>query len=153
MNKDTRLSGVLHVLLHLGQVSVPLTSEKLAGTMGTNPAVFRRTMAGLREAGHVHSGKGHGGGWMLARPLTEITMLDVYLALGRPSLFAFGNRSANPECKVERAVNDALGDTMARAEALFVERFGAITLDQLMPSLTSTRDVHIHAHAGLAVGG
>ena len=146
MNKDTRLSGVLHVLLHLGQVSVPLTSEVLATTMGTNPAIFRRTMAGLREAGHVHSGKGHGGGWLLARPLREITLLDVYLALGRPTLFAFGNRSDTPECKVEQAVNDALGDTMAEAEALFVERFGAITLDQLMPSRASALAVHQHAH-------
>ncbi len=112
--------------------------------MGTNPAVFRRTMAGLRKAGHVHSGKGHGGGWMLARPLGKITLLDVYLALGRPSLFAFGNRSANPECKVERAVNDALSETMDQAEALFVERFGAITLDRLMPAPGSGLGAHGH---------
>jgi DNA-binding IscR family transcriptional regulator len=146
MNKDTRLSGVLHVLLHLGQVSVPLTSEVLARTMGTNPAIVRRTMAGLRQAGHVQSGKGHGGGWLLARPLGEITLLDVYLALGRPALFAFGNRSDSPECKVERAVNAALGDTMAEAEALFVERFGAITLDQLVPPQASALAVHHHEH-------
>ncbi|MBL8595421.1 MAG: Rrf2 family transcriptional regulator [Devosia sp.] len=147
MNKDTRLSGVLHVLLHLGQVSVPLTSEVLARTMGTNPAIVRRTMAGLRQAGHVHSGRGHGGGWMLARPLHQITLLDVYQALGRPTLFAFGNRSDNPECKVEHAVNAALGDTMAEAEALFIERFGAITLDQLMPAPGSAPGAHNHAHA------
>lgn len=146
MNKDTRLSGVLHVLLHLGQVTAPLTSEVLAKTMGTNPAVFRRTMAGLRKAGQVHSGKGHGGGWTLARPLSEITLLDVYSALGRPALFAFGNRSEQPDCKVERAVNDALGDTMAQAEALFVERFAAITLDQLMPPQGAATAVHGHAH-------
>ena len=145
MNKDTRLSGVLHVLLHLGQVSVPLTSEVLARTMGTNPAIFRRTMAGLRRAGHVHSGKGHGGGWILARPLGDITLLDVYLALGRPTLFAFGNRSADPECKVERAVNEVLGDTMAAAEALLVERFGAVTLDQLMPPHAPALAEHGHS--------
>lgn len=62
MNKDTSLSDVLHVLLHMAQVEEPLTSEILAKSMGTNPAVFRRTMAGLRRAGHVKSGKGHGGG-------------------------------------------------------------------------------------------
>lgn len=144
MNKDTRLSGVLHVLLHLGQASEPLTSEVLGRTMGTNPAILRRTMAGLRQAGHVHAGKGHGGGWQLARPLAEITLLDVYLALGRPALFAFGNRSDTPECKVERAVNEVLGDTMAAAEALFVERFGAITLDQLMPPHAVAPMAHRH---------
>ena len=145
MNKDTRLSGVLHVLLHLGQVSVPLTSEVLARTMGTNPAIFRRTMAGLRRAGHVHSGKGHGGGWILARPLGDITLLDVYLALGQSTLFAFGNRSADPECKVERAVNEVLGDSMAAAEALLVERFGAVTLDQLMPPHAPALAEHGHS--------
>ena len=84
MNRDTRLSDVLHVLLHLGQVEEPVTSEVLARSMGTNPAVFRRTMAGLRKAGHVQSDKGHGGGWQLARPLRQISLLAVYEALGRP---------------------------------------------------------------------
>ena len=133
MNRDTRLSDVLHVLLHLDQVNEPVTSEILARNMGTNPAVFRRTMAGLRNGGYVHSGKGHGGGWTLARPLGRISLLDVYTALGRPTLFAIGSRSDHPDCLIERSVNNALADTMAQAEALFVERFGAITLDTLLP--------------------
>ena len=144
MNKDTRLSGVLHVLLHLSQVSVPLTSEALSKTMGTNPAVFRRTMAGLRNAGYVRSGKGHGGGWALALPLEKISLLDVYVALGCPGLFAIGSRNAAPDCKVERAVNEALSDTLAQAEALFVERFGEITLDKLIPKSPSPLSVHRH---------
>ncbi|WP_439602594.1 Rrf2 family transcriptional regulator [Devosia sp.] len=142
MNKDTRLSGVLHVLLHLGQVSVPLTSDVLAHTMGTNPPVFRRTMAGLREAGYVTSEKGHGGGWLLARPLSQITLLDVYTALGRPGLFAFGSRNEAPDCKVEQAVNVALTDTMDKAEALFLESFRTITLDRLLPARASGVSVH-----------
>lgn len=133
MNKDTRLSDVLHVLLHMGQVDAPLTSEVLARSMGTNPAVFRRTMAGLREAGHVKSGKGHGGGWQLARPLERITLLDVYEALNRPALFAIGNRNEHPDCKVQKTVNAALSETMKQAEALLLERFGTVTLDQLAP--------------------
>lgn len=134
MNKDTRLSGVLHVLLHLSTVPTAMTSEVLAHTMGTNPAVFRRTMAGLRNAGYVRSGQGPGGGWSLARPLATITLLDVYVALGRPTLFAIGNRNEMTGCKVEEAVNGALNQTMAAAEELFIRRFGEITLDQLAAS-------------------
>lgn len=134
MNRDTRLSGVLHVLLHLNHVTKPLTSEILAKTMGTNPAVFRRTMAGLRNAGYVHSEKGHGGGWTLTRPLSELTLLDVYTALGEPTLFAIGNKNQTPECKVESAVNEALSDTLSEAHALLVNRFGQITLDQIATS-------------------
>ncbi|MBD0416904.1 Rrf2 family transcriptional regulator [Oryzicola mucosus] len=134
MNKDTRLSDVLHVLLHMAQVEEPLTSEVLAKSMRTNPAVLRRTMAGLRRAGHVKSGRGHGGGWQLARPLEEITLLAVYEALDRPTLFAIGSRSRHSDCSVEKTVNATLADTMLRAENLLLERFGQVTLDQLMPS-------------------
>lgn len=131
MNKDTRLSGVLHVLLHLDRATVPLTSEVLASTMGTNPAVFRRTMAGLRNAGHVRSDKGHGGGWTLAKPLVELTLLDVYTALDQPKFFAIGNRNLESGCKIESAVNEALSDTLTEAQALLVKRFGEISLDQI----------------------
>ena len=143
MNRDTRLSDVLHVLLHMDRTDAPLTSEVLARGMGTNPAVFRRTMAGLRETGLVRSGKGHGGGWQLARPLSQITLLAVYEALGRPNLFAIGNRSEQVECLVEKNVNAVMADTMAEAVALFDKRFGELTLDQIAPS----RPVPVSVHA------
>ncbi|MBM3929192.1 MAG: Rrf2 family transcriptional regulator [Sphingomonadales bacterium] len=135
MSRDTRLSDVLHALLHMDQADGPMTSDLLARSLGTNPAVFRRTMAGLREAGLVTSEKGPGGGWRLARPLREVTLLAVYDALDRPNLFAIGNRSANPGCLIEKGVNGLLAETMADAEALFAARFGAITLDQIAPDV------------------
>ncbi|MCW0199880.1 Rrf2 family transcriptional regulator [Sphingopyxis sp.] len=142
MNKDTRLSDVLHVLLHMDRVDTPLTSEVLARSMGTNPAVFRRTMAGLREAGLVRSEKGHGGGWRLSRPLRTITLLTVYQALDCPNLFSIGNRSRHSDCLVEKNVNAVVEDTMAEATALFVRRFGEITLDQIAPSDQVPVQVH-----------
>ena len=48
--------------------------EVLAKAMHTNPVVLRRVMAGLRDRGFVRSEKGHGGGWTLARDLSEITL-------------------------------------------------------------------------------
>lgn len=137
MSLDTRLSDVLHVLLHLAQFDEPATSDVLAKSLGTNPAVFRRTMKGLREAGYVRSTKGHGGGWQLARPLSEITLLGVYEALGKPTLFGIGNRNRPSECRIERSVNAVMADTMAQAEALFVARFGELTLEPILTEATS----------------
>lgn len=133
MNKDTRLSGILHVLLHLGQVGSPQTSQVLARAMGTNAAVFRRTMAGLRKAGYVTSEKGHGGGWQLAKPLSDISLRDVYVALGRPGFFAIASRNQQSECKVERAVNAALSGTLEKAEELIIAQLSATTLASLLP--------------------
>src|SRR6202000_1641610 len=101
MRRDSRLSGVLHVLLHMAEHSGPVTSEVLAKAIDTNPVVVRRIMAGLRDQGYVRSEKGHGGGWTLACDLSKVTMRDIYTALGSPALFTMGNRTEAPDCLVE----------------------------------------------------
>lgn len=131
MKLDSRLSSVLHVLLHMASKDAPVPSEVLSRYLGTNPVVVRRTMGGLREAGLVRSGRGKGGGWTLSRPLSEITLRDVYAALGEPPLFAFGNRNETPDCLVEQAVNARVDDAMRDAEARLLERFSTITLADL----------------------
>lgn len=131
MKRDSRLSGVLHILLHMVRQPGPQTSETLARAMETNPVVVRRLMAGLRERGLVRSEKGHGGGWIIARELDRITLRDIYEALGEPEILAMGNRTEAPGCLVEQAVNAALGSAFDEAEALLLRRFGEVTLSQL----------------------
>ena len=131
MRRDGRLSRMLHVLIHLDGAGTPLTSETIAGMLATNPVVVRRTMAGLRDAGLVTSGKGHGGGWALARGLDETTVGDVHRALGAPAVFAIGPSLDRPECPIERQVGAALTDALAEAEARLVARMDALTLADL----------------------
>lgn len=136
MNRDSRLSGVLHVLLHMAEHEGPQTSESLAKLMGTNPVVIRRVMAGLRDQGYVQSAKGHRGGWTLACNLSKVTLRDIYMALGSPSILAMGNRTETPGCLVEQAVNTALGTAFSDAEAHLLARFDRVTLAML------SADVH-----------
>lgn len=131
MRSDSRLSRMLHVLLHLARRDEPITSEAIAQMLGTNPVVVRRTMAGLRDAGYVRSEKGHGGGWMIAADLERVSLLDIHRAVGGPRIFAIGNEHENPDCAVEKAVNAALEDALREAEALLVARLGAVTLAEL----------------------
>lgn len=131
MKRGSRLSGVLHVLLHMAQHDGPATSQQMAKAMDTNPVVVRRLMAGLRKQGYVQSAKGHGGGWTLARNLSLVTLRDIYTALGSPSLFAMGNRTESPGCLVEEAVNAALDESFRDAEARLLARFGEVTLAAL----------------------
>jgi Rrf2 family protein len=134
MRTDNRLSRMLHVLIHMGKHETRATSEQLAKMLNTNPVVVRRTMAGLREHGYVTSETGHGGGWSLARTLDELTLLDVYKALGEPPIFALGQSGDHAKCLVEQAVNAALGDALGEAEALLLERFSGVTLAELARS-------------------
>jgi DNA-binding IscR family transcriptional regulator len=109
----------------------PITSETLAKMLGTNPVVVRRLFGGLRDCGYVSSEKGHGGGWMLARPLDQITLLDVYRAVGEPSLFSHLVSEDHPQCLVEKAVNEHLSGTLKEAEQVMLTRFEAVTLGML----------------------
>lgn len=135
MKHDSRLSSMLHILLHMAQAGRPLTSEALAGMLRTNPVLVRRTLAGLRERGLVSAEKGHGGGWVIVRPLDSITLHDVYEALGEPALFAIGHRNERASCLVEQAVNASLDQTLAEAEAMVHARLRAVSLAELLAGL------------------
>ncbi|MEH3102632.1 MAG: Rrf2 family transcriptional regulator [Sphingomonas phyllosphaerae] len=125
---DARLSRMLHLLIHMGRMEGPLTSEAAAMMLGTNPVVVRRTMAGLREVGIVSSTRGHGGGWSLTRALDDLTMLDVHQALGENRIFALGPADPNATCLVEQAVNGSLESALREAEALLFRRLSEVTL-------------------------
>lgn len=131
MRQDSRLSGVLHILLHMAEKPEAATSETLAKAMHTHPVVIRRIMAGLRDQGYVRSEKGHGGGWRLSCDLAKVTLRDVYAALDSPPLLAIGNRSDKPGCLVEQAVNAALNPLFNDVEAMLLTRLGEVTLAQL----------------------
>jgi DNA-binding IscR family transcriptional regulator len=135
MKRNSQLSGVLHVLLHMAERDGPMTSEALARAMDTNPVVIRRIMAGLRDQGYVRSGKGHGGGWTLARDLSKVTLRAIYDGIGRPPLLAMGNRTESPGCLVEQEVNAALGEAFRDAEAVLLTRLGQVTLASLSNEL------------------
>ena len=135
MKRDSRLSAVLHVLLHMAEQSSPVTSDALATAIDTHPVVIRRIMAGLRDRRYVRSEKGHGGGWTLACDLSKVTLLDIYTALGSPSVLAMGNRVETPGCLVEQAVNTSLDQAFGDAEALLLARLGQVTLAVLSADL------------------
>src|SRR5690349_4571144 len=135
MKRNSQLSGVLHVLLHMADRDEPMTSESLARAMDTNPVVIRRILAGLRDQGYVRSEKGHGGGWTLACDLSRVTLRDIYSALGCAPLLAMSNRTESPGCLVEQAVNTALDQAARDAEALLLTRLGEVTLGMLSDQL------------------
>jgi DNA-binding IscR family transcriptional regulator len=131
MRTDSKLSRMLHVLLHMAQHSEPYTSEHIARMLQTNQVVVRRTMAGLRKAGYVKSVAGQGGGWTLACDLQTTSLLDIHRAVGGIGIFAVGINNRASECAVERVVNAALDDAIKLAEEMLTDRLGNLSLAQL----------------------
>ncbi|RYH00894.1 Rrf2 family transcriptional regulator [Salipiger sp. IMCC34102] len=131
MPRDLRMSRMLHVLIHMDRHVSLATSEQISKMISTNPVVVRRMMGGLRDRGIVTSEKGHGGGWTLARSLTEVTLRDVYDAVGAPPLFNIGPNADPSDCLVEKAVDSQLKASLREAEVRLLAQFSEIWVEDL----------------------
>lgn len=148
MRQDSRLSRVLHVLIHMDHSEEPLSSETIAEMLNMNSVVVRRTLAGLRDAGYVNSTKGHGGGWTLAKPLSQISLFDVYEALGQPGLFAMGLSDDSRTCLIEKAVNETLSASLQEAEERLLTKFKKVKLSDLASTFEKKMSKHKgHRHS------
>ncbi len=142
MNLDSRLSRVLHILLHLVNEDKPMSSQHFATMLGTQSAVIRRTMAGLNKAGYIRSTKGKNGGWAISCSLEDVTLLDIYQAIGEPKIFSIGFDNQKPNCIVEKSVNTTLNEALKEAEALLLKRLSQVTLASLSDEFILQYDTH-----------
>jgi Rrf2 family protein len=147
MKSRGRLSAVLHALLHMAHRQGPMTSDELAACLRTHPVVVRRTMASLRDAGFVVSERGHGGGWVLARDLASVTLLDVHMAVGDADAPAPEEGAHADGCVIEQSVQRALAGSLREAEALLMKRLAEVTLADLSADFNRAMAAHA-AHAG-----
>jgi len=132
MKRSSRLSIALHALVHLhAQPGKQLSSAALATCLMTNPVVVRRILGELREAGIVDASKGPNGGWTLSRPATEITLRDVYSALGERMLVRTESDPGDVTCAIVRSVDRVMHDYLDDAEALLAARLQRVRLSDL----------------------
>ena len=93
-----------------------LTSEQVAASVNTNPVIIRLSLGDLRRAGLVHSRRGAGAGWSLARAPEQITLLDVYDAVNPPPLFGMHHTEPNLKCPVGKGIRPVLGQVYGEIE-------------------------------------
>src|SRR5258708_8597352 len=91
MSANSQLTVAIHVLSWMALVERnrpgPVTSERIAQSVNTNPVVIRRALGLLQKGGLVRTQRGANAGWVLAKRPTAITLLDIYNAAepGPPS--------------------------------------------------------------------
>ncbi len=132
MAGSTRFVVALHLLaLMATDRRRPMTSETLANSANTNPAVVRRLLGALSRAGLTASQLGKGGGATLARGPKKITLLDIYAAVEEPGLIAMPRTAPNPACLVGGEVHAVLEPVIADAESAFKAALERVTLKQI----------------------
>ena len=107
-----------------------VNSEFLAGSIGVNPVIVRTVISQLREAGIVQTQRGSSGA-ELTRPLDEITLYDIYKAVGsvdeKEGLFHF-HEQPNPACPVGRNIHKVLDQRLRDAQKAMEEELRSTTL-------------------------
>lgn len=130
---SSRFIVSIHLLTLLAQSQgKPVTSEWLAGSANTNPAVVRKLLGMLAKAGLTTSQLGVGGGALLARPAESISLLEVYRAVSEGQLFAFHHEKPNPECPVGRNIQSAVLGPLTRAQQALENELAGQTIASVL---------------------
>lgn len=138
---NARLTTAVHALCWLELARrrgwPKLSSEQVAASLASHPVLVRTSLAPLREAGLVESGRGRGAGWTLTRPASEITVADVYTALAADPPFALHPHEPNAGCPVGFGIRPVLTDLYAEVDAAVLRSLGARTIAGLLDEILS----------------
>ena len=113
-----------------------VTSDFLASSVGVNPVIIRQIISRLKAAGLVEVSRGKIG-INLARPLTDITLYDVYEAVEsvKDKLFRL-HPNPNPACPVGKNIHRALGGVLDEIQEALEDRLRSARLSDIASSIT-----------------
>jgi Rrf2 family protein len=142
---NTQLTVALHALTLLAHAPDGLmSSEEIAGSVGTNPVYVRRVLGRLRDAGYVASRPGVRGGWSLRCEPGELTLGDVWRVIEGPSAALLGVHHANPNCEVGQDIQRTLEAIERRAAHAVEAELDAIAIADLTPELAAQLRRRLH---------
>lgn len=137
MKISSRFSVAVHIISILQLYGSPMpTSEYIAGSVNTNPVVIRRILGMLKQAGIVDMKRGTGGAY-LVKNVEDITMLDVYKAVGSVEdgqLFQI-HENPNPECPVGANIQEVVNIALSSAQFAMEGVLEKITLADITKNL------------------
>ena len=136
MGMNSRLSVATHILSFLilaqRKQDGPVTSDRIAHSVKTNPVVIRRLLGSLHAGGLVRSHRGANAGWTLARSPDAITLLDVYEAVEKGPLFGLHASPPNPRCPIGRGIRPALRKVYGALEEQIGRQLARTTVEQVL---------------------
>lgn len=143
MSISSRFAVGIHILALIeynkGGIS---SSEFLASSVNTNPALIRKIMGMLKNAGLINVRPGIAGA-ELARGLSEITLLDVYKAVDvvqDNELFSI-HEKPNPACPVGRNIQNAIVPLLSSAQLAMEKVLGSVTLEDVVKDIVDKENL------------
>ncbi len=146
MKLSTQEEYGLRCLLQLGrhQTDASLTISELSQLEGISAPNVAKIMRLLRRNGFVSSTRGQTGGYLLTRPVGEISVGDVLSALGTPFFdSSFCSRHAGAEKRCTHLGDCSIRPVLRQLQTVVDDVLGRLTLEQL---LCSEREMSAHTN-------
>lgn len=129
---NSKFSVSIHILsLIASNPSEPISSDSIAESVNTNPVVIRRICGLLKKKGIISSRAGISGASLLIPP-SQLSLLDIYLAVkSNHNLFAL-HEHPNPDCPIGSKIQDVLVKNFAHIQQGFERDLATITLSDVI---------------------
>lgn len=139
MSISSRFAVGIHILalIELNKEGVS-SSEFLASSVNTNPAVIRKLMGMLKKAGLIEVHPGIAGA-KLAKELSDVTLFDVYKAVNvvqDKELFSVHD-NPNPVCLVGRNIQNTIEPLFTAAQLAMEKVLGSVTLEDVVKDIAA----------------
>ena len=143
MQITSRFTTAIHILTCLDYFKEQdrVNSEFLAGSTGVNPVIVRTVISKLRKAGIVTSLRGSSGAKII-RPLSEITVYDVYKAIDgidEDGLFNF-HENPNANCPIGRNIHKVMDKKLLSIQEAMENKMKQITLEEIVKD--TIKEIH-----------
>lgn len=132
---STKLSVSIHILCLIARNDkVPLTSQRIAGSIGTNPALVRRLTNLLKKAGLIFSRPGVGivG---LKKAADQITLLEIFQTVEPEQRLFDMHTNTNENCFVGANIGRSLTGIYEELQESFEKRLNEFYLSDILQSM------------------
>lgn len=135
MQISSRFTIAIHILIciEIFKDERKITSEFLASSVNVNPVVIRRLLQQLKAANIVNVTRGSGGA-EIAKPINEVTLLDIYNAVEcveDGELFHF-HENPNNLCPVGKNIRKIINPKLDLIQQTMENEMKSITLADIM---------------------
>lgn len=134
---NTRLSDLLQILVYLKiHEGEKISSTLLAASLNTNPSLVRQMTGQLNKAGILSTKRGKATP-QFAKPIDQITVLEVYQATEPVNDFLTVDQKTSEICQVGIAFPKVLGHHFDQLQKMIEARLSQITVAQLVEETQS----------------
>jgi len=134
MKVTSRFTIAIQTMLCIACYSdkIKVTSNFIASSVNANPVVIRRVLGQLKKANLITTKAGIGGS-SIAKDFSEITLLDIFIAVEADEKFLFSfQENPNCTCPVGKNIHTILDDHLLKIQVAMNNEMKKTTLKTLL---------------------